>query len=733
MGTGSSSSNIESYHYNGRNQLDQITYGNGQTVNYTYDNQERLASASDANGKILDYDYNSNGLLGSATYYSEGTPVTTDYQYDFAERYTSCYNSKGFGIDTITYDKNNNNTGYRTYLKHGNVDLAWQTKYSYNSVNALTQMSTESVSVLMDNTYDNFGRLSSSTIKNSTAEAVKMTYSFLDASSVRTTNLLSGYNVYVGGSGTPKYSYQYTYDPSGNVTKVVDSSTNRTINYEYDKLNQLTSVSNYGNLGLKDVYQYDSCGNITRKDTYAVSDNTSQGYAVYRYSTTAPDQLEVFSICGADGTVKRERLYQYDGVGNPGRIVDSSCGQIGLSWTQGKKLKEYYYNDVHNTYYYNESDLVSKVVKADGSSIEYFYDDGQLEFEEYRKASGAVERVHKYYYDDDGIVRFLQVIGSDWLSSSGRYNVYAYVYDGNGNITDLVRVRQLRNLWTYSDATPVAHYEYDAYGNILSETCSDNAAKYNPIKYKGYYYESDTKMYRLDSRYYDPLIGRFLNADDPSLLIESPSALTDKNLYSYCDNNPVMRKDSDGEFWHIAVGAAIGAATGALIEIGKQLYCNGKVTDWGSVAQNAVSGAVTGGFAASGAGLALQVLVNAGSGLATAALSVDKTKSKTDQIIEIAAGGAVGAIAGRVGGPGVGKQVGRIASSPIKRTVNTLKSGKGLKTAAKEFRKGWRYVKKHSKYLYTRGLRKDCYWRGYLKSGAAGKISDYYLSKFRRR
>ena len=115
----------------------------------------------------------------------------------------------------------------------------------------------------MDNTYDNFGRLSSSTIKNSTAEAVKMTYSFLDASSVRTTNLLSGYNVYVGGSGTPKYSYQYTYDPSGNVTKVVDSSTNRTVNYTYDKLNQLTSVSNYDNLGIKDKCIVDNRGNIT--------------------------------------------------------------------------------------------------------------------------------------------------------------------------------------------------------------------------------------------------------------------------------------------------------------------------------------------------------------------------------------------------------------------------------------------------------------------------------------
>ena len=224
----------------------------------------------------------------------------------------------------------------------------------------------------------------------------------------------------------------------------------------------------------------------------------------------------------------------------------------------------------------------------DGSSIEYFYDDGQLEFEEYRKASGAVERVHKYYYDDDGIVRFLQVIGSDGLSSSGRYNVYAYVYDGNGNITDLVRVRQLRNLWTYSDATPVAHYEYDAYGNILSETCSDNAAKYNPIKYKGYYYESDTKMYRLDSRYYDPLIGRFLNADDPSLLTESPNALTDKNLYNYCDNNPVMRKDSDGEFWHVVVGAVIGGGLEAI----DQVMTSGKITSLSAI-----------GIAAAGGGL----------------------------------------------------------------------------------------------------------------------------------
>ena len=318
----------------------------------------------------------------------------------------------------------------------------------------------------------------------------------------------------------------------------------------------------------------------------------------------------------------------------------------------------------------------------------------------------------------------MQVIGSDWLSSSGRYNVYAYVYDGNGNITDLVRVRQLRNLWTYSDATPVAHYEDDAYGNILSETCSDNAAKYNPIKYKGYYYESDTKMYRLDSRYYDPLIGRFLNADDPSLLIESPSALTDKNLYSYCDNNPVNRKDAEGNFWHIAAGAA----TGAFLEILNQVGSTGKITSWGNVAKCAVGGAVTGGFAATGAGLIAQAAVNCATGVI-----VEKYKYYEDESERnFVRAGVVGAVAGFAGGKGVGGPVKNMSLSPIKRSFKMLKNGKGIKSAAKEFRKGWRYVKKHTKYLFKRPFRNDKYWHGYKRStfvNTANTVQQVYSNR----
>jgi len=72
-------------------------------------------------------------------------------------------------------------------------------------------------------------------------------------------------------------------------------------------------------------------------------------------------------------------------------------------------------------------------------------------------------------------------------------------------------------------------------------------------------YEAETGFYYLNSRYYDPKVGRFISADTTDVLTATPTALTDKNLYAYCDNNPVMRADYGGEFWLTAV--AVGVTT----------------------------------------------------------------------------------------------------------------------------------------------------------------------------
>ena len=89
----------------------------------------------------------------------------------------------------------------------------------------------------------------------------------------------------------------------------------------------------------------------------------------------------------------------------------------------------------------------------------------------------------------------------------------------------------------------VASYEYDPYGNILSAT--GDMAEINPLRYRGYYYDTELKMYYLQSRYYDPAIGRFINADS---FISTDSGVLGSNMFAYCGNNPVMGYDPTGHF-----------------------------------------------------------------------------------------------------------------------------------------------------------------------------------------
>ena len=95
-------------------------------------------------------------------------------------------------------------------------------------------------------------------------------------------------------------------------------------------------------------------------------------------------------------------------------------------------------------------------------------------------------------------------------------------------------------------------YTYDAWGNSSVSYYNSGAsttAKYNPFRYRGYYFDSETGFYYLNSRYYDPAIGRFITADKLATVKATAFNVTDKNLYSYCDNNPVTRTDDGGAFW----------------------------------------------------------------------------------------------------------------------------------------------------------------------------------------
>ena len=104
-----------------------------------------------------------------------------------------------------------------------------------------------------------------------------------------------------------------------------------------------------------------------------------------------------------------------------------------------------------------------------------------------------------------------------------------------------------------SNYKEVCTYNYDSYGNILSIkdstgkdiTDTSNVAIINPFRYRSYYYDTETNLYYLNSRYYSPKMGRFINS--VSILINTGSILS-LNAYCYCLNNPVNRIDSGGRF-----------------------------------------------------------------------------------------------------------------------------------------------------------------------------------------
>ena len=89
-------------------------------------------------------------------------------------------------------------------------------------------------------------------------------------------------------------------------------------------------------------------------------------------------------------------------------------------------------------------------------------------------------------------------------------------------------------------------YTYDAWGNPITATGNTAISTLNPLRYRGYVYDTETCLYYLQSRYYDPETGRFINADS---MVSTGQGILGNNMFAYCGNNPVMRVDPNGEGW----------------------------------------------------------------------------------------------------------------------------------------------------------------------------------------
>ena len=190
----------------------------------------------------------------------------------------------------------------------------------------------------------------------------------------------------------------------------------------------------------------------------------------------------------------------------------------------------------------------------------------------------------------------------------------------------------------------LAEYEYDPYGNIVSQ--SGPFADINPLRYRGYVYDSETQFYYLQSRYYDPEIGRFINADSYA---STGQGILGNNMFAYCGNNPVSREDTGGEFWHLVIGGVIGGIIGGI----SAAVSGGDVTD---ILIGTAAGAAGGVLAATGAGVVAQALGSAAISMTSNAVGQAKkmVTGKQDEFNfgDMLFDGAVGLACGAWGGNG---------------------------------------------------------------------------------
>ena len=436
----------------------------------------------------------------------------TEYEYDGAGRLVRASKMSSGGTALLTVENKYDTYGRAvgsTYVLPGKT-LSYELEYVPGSsqVEKLTLPGGEEVTY----SYDAFERLSHISLPVSMVD-----YSYeSDSATRKTSNRVSSYGIWAHYPESGMYSYQYslgyTYDANGNITEIKKGNSSYLL-YEYDSLGQLTRESSYSTLNY-DRYAYDKSGNRVSKNTYYWSGTLKSG-ETYGYTNSTWGDL----LTNYDGTT-----ISYDVSGNPKNWKNVSS----LSW-MGNRLTSISIDGLKEelALHYNADGIrIGKTYwDSNGTPIYYSYVlDGKRIISE--TVTGAENYTLYYLYGADGSVEGF-IYGN------------AYYYFQKNLQGDIIRICNCLG-------ETVTEYAYDAWGIITSITGSmaSTIGRMNPFRYRGYYYDTETGWYYLNSRYYDPNVGRFLS---PDTILGANGGLLGYNLYAYCNNNPVNHIDPTGE------------------------------------------------------------------------------------------------------------------------------------------------------------------------------------------
>ena len=381
--------------------------------------------------------------------------------------------------------------------------------------------------------YDSIGRSTAKTINISaaTTNSFKVNYIYVKGNVDKaTTNRIETMD-------NNNKKIIYTYDNNGNIKTIAHDD--KTITYYYDELNQLVREDNpFLTEGTKFTngkiiqYAYNTGGNLLEKKEYEFTTSGSLGAVVntisYEYDGVWKDKLHSISINGNVNAIG----YDVPGkdIGNP-----LSYKEMTFNWEQGRQLKLIANVPMKDTqgnttfvdmnFSYNDGGIRTKK-QVEGVTTNYYLVGDKVTYEE-----TGTEKIY-YTYDASGNLVSMNLNGRE----------YYYIRNAQGDIIGLFD----------GTGTPVVNYTYDSWGKLISikdgsgnDVTTDTAhvGYRNPYRYRGYRYDNETGLYYLQSRYYNPEWGRFINVDG---IVGQTGKLLAHNMFAYCQNDPVNASDPSG-------------------------------------------------------------------------------------------------------------------------------------------------------------------------------------------
>ena len=451
-------------------------------------------------------------------------------------------------------------------------------------------------------------------VNRESKEIVRKKYSY-QKEGIKDTNKIGREEIYVNNKSY--INNEISYDEKQRVIK--EGTREFTYTQEgYIKTDSKNNVS----------YEYDNLGNIVKK---------SKGGIEYTYKYFSNNRLK-----SVESNNKKINI-SYD-ESNPlyPSLIERSEGEkreeIKLSY-EGRRLSIVEIGT--KKYLYKYDSLGQRVIKEEGNNKErYQYQDGRIKQVEKEGEYSLI-----YSYSSNGIIQSVSEISNKDIKT------YFYLIDIIGNIVGLVD----------ENGNIVVEYDYSSYGKVEVKKDTVGISKKDHIRYKGYIYDEETKLYYLISRYYDPEIGRFISQDSVEYI--EPSSISGLNLYVYCGNDPINMYDPSGNFaisigLLLAIGGIVGAAIGAGASVAGQYLANGcswENFSWGQLALDTVLGGVSGMLSMSPLGLGAMVAANAGLGFVGAVgghLINGSDFSKGSTWLDIGLSTGLGALVGLIGGAG---------------------------------------------------------------------------------